>query len=103
MIAAVADAADARSIGAAVDRLAAAFGRLDTVFANAGISGGPGFLSIDGERNAAGAVEAIPEALWRNVVAVDLGGVFFSLQAAARDMRMQPEGGRLLSPPRWRR
>jgi NAD(P)-dependent dehydrogenase (short-subunit alcohol dehydrogenase family) len=96
VVTAIADVADKDSLDAAVDRVAATFGRLDVVFANAGISGGPGFLAITGERNPAGAVEAIGEELWRNVIDVDLGSVFFTLQAAARHMRKQPEGGRIV-------
>jgi NAD(P)-dependent dehydrogenase (short-subunit alcohol dehydrogenase family) len=91
-----ADVADMGSVTAAVDRVAARFGRLDVAFVNAGISGGPGFLAMDGTRNPAGAVEAVPEALWRNVVSVDLGSVFFTLQAVAPHMKRQAEGGRII-------
>src|SRR5262245_6488074 len=48
----VADVADRASLERAFGAVAAAFGRIDVVFANAGIGGGPGFLTADGKRSA---------------------------------------------------
>ena len=87
-----ADVADESAIDAAIDGAAAHFGALDVVFINAGIGGGPGYMQINGERNPQGAIEAIPESLWRNIIAVNLGSVFLTLRAAARHMRPRGKG-----------
>jgi NAD(P)-dependent dehydrogenase (short-subunit alcohol dehydrogenase family) len=88
----LADVADERSINAAIDGAVAHFGALDVIFINAGIGGGPGYLRLTGERNPEGAIEAIPEGLWRNIIGVNLGSVFLTLQGAARHMRPQRRG-----------
>jgi NAD(P)-dependent dehydrogenase (short-subunit alcohol dehydrogenase family) len=41
--------------------------RLDVVFANAGITAGPGFAT-DGVRDPAGAFDRVPDALWQKVL-----------------------------------
>ena len=46
---AVVDVTDSASLRAAIDAAAAEYGRLDAVFANAGISAGPGFTLPAGE------------------------------------------------------
>jgi NAD(P)-dependent dehydrogenase (short-subunit alcohol dehydrogenase family) len=88
----LADVANRPSLEAAFDEAVARFGALDVVFANAGVGGGPGYLRHDGARNPAGAIEAIPESLWREIIATNLGSVFLTLQAAARLMRPQRRG-----------
>jgi NAD(P)-dependent dehydrogenase (short-subunit alcohol dehydrogenase family) len=88
----LADVADEAAIDAAIDRAAAHFGALDVVFINAGIGGGPGYMQVTGGRNPQGAIEAIPESLWREIVAVNLGSVFLTLRAAARHMRPRGKG-----------
>jgi NAD(P)-dependent dehydrogenase (short-subunit alcohol dehydrogenase family) len=83
----VADVADADSLAHAVNGTAAKFGRLDAVFANAGITSGPGFALA-----AEGAIEALPPALWQRVIAVNLSAVFHTLQLAAVVMKRQRSG-----------
>ena len=61
-------------------------GRLDAVFANAGITGGPPIT------NPAGFIENIDLDVWRNVLDVNLTGVFATLQAAAAVMKPQGSG-----------
>jgi NAD(P)-dependent dehydrogenase (short-subunit alcohol dehydrogenase family) len=80
---------------AAVERIALRCGRLDVVFANAGIDAGPGFLSTDGRRQQAGALEEIPDGLWDRVIDTNLTSVFTTLQAAIPPMKLQG-GGRVI-------
>jgi NAD(P)-dependent dehydrogenase (short-subunit alcohol dehydrogenase family) len=76
----VADPEDVdRALAATVDEL----GRVDACVANAGASGGAPFLELT-------------PAQWRRVVSVNLDGAFFTMQAAARQMVAQGEGGAIL-------
>jgi NAD(P)-dependent dehydrogenase (short-subunit alcohol dehydrogenase family) len=88
------DVTDRAALDRAFDSTARHYGRLDVVFANAGIGGGPGFLKLDGERNAERALEKIPGDIWDKIIAVDLTSVFATLQAAARHMKAR--GGRII-------
>jgi NAD(P)-dependent dehydrogenase (short-subunit alcohol dehydrogenase family) len=90
----VVDVTDRIALERSFDATARHYGRLDVVFANAGIGGGPGFLKLDGERNPDRALENIPSDLWDKVIAIDLTAVFFTLQAAARHMKAR--GGRII-------
>ncbi|MGA2815746.1 MAG: SDR family NAD(P)-dependent oxidoreductase [Xanthobacteraceae bacterium] len=90
----VVDVTDRMALDRSFDATARHYGRLDVVFANAGIGGGPGFLKLDGERNPDRALENIPGDLWDRVIAVDLTSVFATLQAAARHMK--GHGGRII-------
>ena len=78
---------------AAVDRLfgeaRSAMGGVDVVFANAGITGGPGFLTPVGQ------LDTIDLEQWQRVIDVDLTGVMLTLRAAARLMKPQ-RGGRVV-------
>jgi NAD(P)-dependent dehydrogenase (short-subunit alcohol dehydrogenase family) len=77
------DVGDASQVQAFVDRIVADFGRLDVMFANAGIVHSAPFLDH-------------PEAEWHRVLRVNLTGVFFCGQAAARQMARQG-GGRIIA------
>ena len=70
-------------------------GGLDVVFANAGITAGPGFLATSGERDPNGAIENIPDELWEQVLAVNLHGVFKTIQAAVPHLKKRG-GGRII-------
>ena len=93
---AVADVTDHPALDAAIDEAAALYGRLDIVFANAGIDPGPGPVAgwTGGERrrNPEGALEAYADARWQKVIDINLNGVFATLRAAARHMRPQRSG-----------
>jgi len=78
------DVGDAAQVQAFVDRVAAEFGRLDVMFANAGIAHSAPFLEH-------------PEAQWHRVMRVNLTGVFLCGQAAARQMVRQGGGGRIIT------
>lgn len=73
------DAADETFVASAVDRAVADYGRLDALFANAGISGGMSLL-----RDA-------PVDEWEKVLRVNLIGVFIAIREGARVM--VPMGG----------
>ena len=78
------DVGDAAAVQAFVDRVVAEFGRLDIMFANAGIAHSAPFLEH-------------PEAQWHRVLRVNLTGVFLCCQVAARQMVKQGGGGRIIT------
>ena len=80
------DVADLQALRAAIDAAAAGHGRLDAVFANAGISAGPGF------QTEAGQINAVDPQMWDEVVHVNLSSVFATVQAAAAHMKRQKSG-----------
>ena len=82
----VLDVTDETAVRGAMADVAQAQGGVDVVFANAGISTGPG---ID---DPAGRVEGFNRASFDRVRAVNLDGVFFTVQAAAGVMRPQRAG-----------
>ena len=88
---AVADVTDHPSLDRAFDEAADHYGKLDVVFANAGVDPGPGFLSgwTGGgrARNPEGALEAYSDERWQRVIDINLSGVFATLRAAARHMK----------------
>ncbi len=77
------DVGDTAQVEAFVARTVAEFGRLDVLFANAGIAHSAPFLEH-------------PEAQWQRVLRVNLTGVFLCCQAAARHMVKQG-GGRIIA------
>jgi len=93
---AVVDVSDHAALDAAVDEAARVYGRLDVVFANAGIDPGPGYLGAwvgdQRPRLDDGALENYGDERWNRVVEVNLNGVFATLRAAARQMRPQRSG-----------
>ena len=90
------DISDHAALERAFDAAAGAHGRLDIVFANAGIDSGPGFLTgwsgSQRTRDPAGALESYSDERWSRVIDVNLGGVFATLRAAARLMKPQRSG-----------
>ncbi len=92
---AVADVTLADALRAAVDDAVEREGRLDVVFANAGISAGPGFLSGDGTRNPAASIENLSTELFERALAVNLGGALRTIQLVTPQMKRQG-GGRII-------
>jgi NAD(P)-dependent dehydrogenase (short-subunit alcohol dehydrogenase family) len=92
----VVDVSDHAALERAFDSAVAAHGRLDIVFANAGIDSGPGFVSgwfgASRVRNPVGAIESYSDERWKRVIDVNLTGVFATLRAAARRMKPQLSG-----------
>jgi NAD(P)-dependent dehydrogenase (short-subunit alcohol dehydrogenase family) len=84
---AVVDVTDRKALIGAFDEAASHYGKLDVVFANAGISGGPGFLNQDRSRNPARAIEEIDPELIDLLIEVNYKSVFTTIQASARHMK----------------
>jgi NAD(P)-dependent dehydrogenase (short-subunit alcohol dehydrogenase family) len=91
----VADVTQPETLRKAFADIVARHGRLDVVFANAGISGGPGFLNGAGERNPAGAIENLSMEVWDRVIATNTTSVFLTLQIVVPYMKQQG-GGRII-------
>ena len=80
------DVTDAAAVQALFARTKSAFGRLDVLFNNAGITAPPVPL------------EELPVATWNAVVATNLTGPFLCTQEAFRLMKNQdPRGGRIIN------
>ena len=77
---AVLDVADAQAVDELMNGAAGWGGGLQVVFANAGISAGPGPLREGGN------IEAVDGGRWQRVLDVNLSGVLFSIRAAAKVM-----------------
>lgn len=91
----VVDVADRARMAEAFDAVAARHGRIDVVFANAGIDAGPGFMTPEGERNPEGAIENLDDAHWDKVIAVNLSSVYTTFKLSARHMK-RTGGGRII-------
>lgn len=91
----IADVTAAQTLYPLFASIAAQESGLDVVFANAGIPAGPGFLATTGERDPQGAIENIPETLWQQVLAINLHGVFKTIQAAVPHLKRRG-GGRII-------
>jgi NAD(P)-dependent dehydrogenase (short-subunit alcohol dehydrogenase family) len=80
------DVGDPKSVDALFAKVKSAFGRLDFVFANAGMNA------------PAASVEDTTYEAWQQVVAANLTGVFLCVQGAMRIMKaQQPQGGRIVN------
>ena len=80
------DVADPESVKALFAAAVAKFGHLDVVFNNAGVNA-PGIP-----------LEDLTIAQWKNVVDINLSGVFYCIQEAFRVMKTQtPQGGRIIN------
>jgi NAD(P)-dependent dehydrogenase (short-subunit alcohol dehydrogenase family) len=92
----VVDVRDHAALDRAFDAAVAAHGRLDVVFANAGIDSGPGFVESwagsQRPRNAEGSLERYTDERWNRVIEINLNGIFATLRAGARLMRPQRSG-----------
>ncbi len=83
----VVDVSDEASVEALVEDVVATEGRLDVVFANAGIASRPGFGVEGGQR-----LDTVERSDWDRVLGVNLNGVLFTLKHAAAAMRRQGSG-----------
>jgi NAD(P)-dependent dehydrogenase (short-subunit alcohol dehydrogenase family) len=84
------DVADADALRQAVDAFIADTGRIDGLFANAGISGGAGFGTAAGVTS--GQLEQQDGKHWHGILDVNLLGVLNSLQAVVPAMKRQRSG-----------
>ena len=92
----VVDVTDHAALDAAVDEAARIYGRLDVMFANAGIDPGPGFIGgwpgCERPRVAEGAFENYTDARWNRLIEVNLNGGFATVRAAERHMKPRKSG-----------
>ena len=92
----VVDVADHPALEKAFDDAAAEYGKIDVVFANAGVDSGPGYLNAwvgdSRGRNPEGAIENYSDERWQRVIDINLTGVFATCRAAARHMRPRRQG-----------
>jgi NAD(P)-dependent dehydrogenase (short-subunit alcohol dehydrogenase family) len=80
------DVGDPAQVDELFAKVKAAFGRLDVLFNNAGMGGPPVLL------------EDLPFESWREVVRVNVDGMFLCMQGAFRMMKAQsPQGGRIIN------
>lgn len=88
----VADVTITESLNAAFHAAVSTYGRLDVVFANAGISGGPGFLKGNGERNPEGEIENLSMEVWQRLLDTNVTSLFRTLQVVVPQMKKQGKG-----------
>jgi NAD(P)-dependent dehydrogenase (short-subunit alcohol dehydrogenase family) len=98
----VVDVRDHAAIDRAFDAALAAHGKIDVVFANAGIDSGPGFIgswvgAAERPRNPAGALETYTDERWNRVIDINLNGVFATVRSAARLLKPQRSGRIILT------
>jgi NAD(P)-dependent dehydrogenase (short-subunit alcohol dehydrogenase family) len=92
----VLDVTDHPALDAAFEEAVGTYGRLDVVFANAGIDSGAGFLSgwfgAERPRVSEGGIESYSNARWNRVIEINLNGIFATVRAAARHMKPRKAG-----------
>ncbi|WP_315860290.1 SDR family NAD(P)-dependent oxidoreductase [Rhizobium leguminosarum] len=76
----VVDVSDRPRMNEAFDAVAERHGRIDVVFANAGIDAGPGFLSTTGGRIPEGAIDVLDDHHWDRVTEVNLTSVYTAVK-----------------------
>ena len=90
----VVDVTDRLAVHRAFDNeVAGKYGRLDVVFANAGIDPGPGFVAFDRKtRKNENAIENYTDERWDHVIDTNLNSVFTTIKAAAKHMKPRKSG-----------
>ena len=80
------DIGDLDRLRAVINEVAARHGKLDSVFANAGITSGPGFHFPEWR------LEVYPSEMWEKVLHINLTSIFVTMQTAAVHMKKQGSG-----------
>jgi NAD(P)-dependent dehydrogenase (short-subunit alcohol dehydrogenase family) len=88
----VVDVTDRPAVRSVFDSTAALYGRIDVVFANAGVDPGVGVLEPDGRRSVEGAIENYEDERWDRNIDINLNAVFNTMKAAARHMKPRRSG-----------
>jgi NAD(P)-dependent dehydrogenase (short-subunit alcohol dehydrogenase family) len=83
----VIDVTESERLRQEIDEFAKSCGRLDVVFANAGISAGPGFAV-----SSVGELEGVALDAWRRILDINLTSVLVTMQAAAQHMKKTRSG-----------
>lgn len=81
------DVADSDALRAAIDGTAGRHGRLDAIFANVGISAGPGYATAP-----SGQIEAVDLEHFRRVIEVNLVATMLTMKFAAPHMKRRKSG-----------
>jgi NAD(P)-dependent dehydrogenase (short-subunit alcohol dehydrogenase family) len=84
---AIVDIGNTENLRAAIGHTAERHGRLDAVFANAGISSGPGF-----ELSPSGTIDAMDLTLFQRAIELNLTATFMTIRFAAAHMKRQRSG-----------
>jgi len=92
----IVDVTDHKALDAAVDAAARTYGKLDVVFANAGIDPGVGFVGDwvgeERPRIPEGAIENYTDERWNRLIDINLSGIFATVRAAVRHMKPRKAG-----------
>lgn len=92
----VVDVTEHAALDAAIEDAAHVYGRLDAVFANAGIDPGVGFVGdwVGSERPrvAEGALENYTDERWNRLININLNGIFATVRSAVRQMKPKKSG-----------
>lgn len=92
----VVDVTNHPALDRAIDDAARIYGKLDVVFANAGIDPGVGFVGdwVGSERPRIpeGALENYTDERWNRVIEINMNGVFATIRAAVRHMKPRKFG-----------
>jgi NAD(P)-dependent dehydrogenase (short-subunit alcohol dehydrogenase family) len=92
----VVDVTDHNALDAAIDEAVRTYGRLDVLFANAGIDPGVGFIGgwpgSERPRVHEGALENYTDERWNRLIEINLNGVFATVRAAVRQMKPRKSG-----------
>ncbi|MFT7046647.1 MAG: NAD(P)-dependent dehydrogenase (short-subunit alcohol dehydrogenase family) [Celeribacter sp.] len=91
------DVTDREAMQQSFETVAQNHGSIDVVFANAGIDAGPGFLTPEGKRNPEGAIDQLDDDHWDKVIGVNLSAVYYTMKLAAKHMKAQGNGGRIIA------
>jgi NAD(P)-dependent dehydrogenase (short-subunit alcohol dehydrogenase family) len=89
------DILDRDSIYSAFKKVGDSYGKLDVVFANAGLDAGSGFLDLAGARVPEGQIENLQDEAWDRVVAGNLTAVVATAKAAVPYLK-KAGGGRII-------
>ena len=89
------DVSDRPGMASAFDAVAERHGRIDVVFANAGIDADPASCPPEGGRIPEGAIDVLDDHHWDRVIAVNLSSVYTTVKHAARHMK-RTGGGRII-------
>jgi NAD(P)-dependent dehydrogenase (short-subunit alcohol dehydrogenase family) len=92
----IVDVTNHKALDAAIDGAVRAYGRLDVMFANAGIDPGVGFVGdwagSERLRVPEGAIENYTDERWTRVIDINLNGIFATVRAAVRHMKPRKSG-----------
>lgn len=89
---AVADVTSPSDLQSVADQVVQREGRIDVLFANAGVSGGPGFLRGDGSRNPDAAIENLSSDQLNKIMSINMTGTLNSIKAVVPIMKSQAAG-----------